>query len=95
MGGLGCSTVNSCHPFLLVFGLIYVGLFVALVMLPTIFDRADWSRRQRGPVLASLRPRTPKRAADPEAATDFRAIRYEDTESVRHVEATGATVIAT
>ena len=77
--GLGCTTPNSCHPFLLVFGLIYVALFVALILVPTLFDRADLKRQKRSSKLASLESKKKVRDTESDPGTSFRAVRYEDT----------------
>ena len=77
---LSCQSRSSCHPFLLVFGLIYVLLFVSLILLPTCFDRADRYRRRRGPELATLGGGRKERDLE-NGEAGFRAVRYESTVS--------------
>lgn len=58
---LVCTNPNSCHPYLLFFGLTYILLFLALIAIPTFFDRSRRFRRVRGRRLDTL----PKHRVEP------------------------------
>ena len=87
---MSCSNPNSCHPFLLTFGLITVFLMVFYLIRDTLFDNA---RPKKGPILSTFntaKPRQPPVSAAPvssseavkftdEGADGFKALRYEDT----------------
>lgn len=90
MGGMSCSNPNSCHPFLLTFGLFTVFLMALYLVRDTLFDNA---KPRNGPILSTFntaKPRQPPMGKNPvagsgsvgstdEAAEGFRALRYEDT----------------
>lgn len=55
---LTCTNPNSCHPILFLFGLTYIILFIALIAIPTFFDRSRRFRTVRGRRLDTLPRRT-------------------------------------
>ena len=89
MSRFGCTTPTSCHPYLLIFGLLYVALFIGIVIIPDIFDRADWNHNQRqrgGPIREDVEQGEGDRVmvvkVEETEVDEFKAVAYEDVRSM-------------
>ncbi|KAL6716233.1 hypothetical protein ACLMJK_005799 [Lecanora helva] len=79
---LACQSSASCHPFLTIFGLIYVTLYLFLVIVPTICDNADRYKRRKGPLLDTFGGERRRNEVDLEKGGEgsgkgFREVKYE------------------